>query len=123
MKRFTGLWTSYRAEVLLAVAALVLYAAGMHWGWPSGIGPDQVRPWGHDDVMPLGALAELQNTFVHASANRYLGYPLLQYLIVAAAYSPYLMVLFATAGMSYPNAVYPHGLAGTLRAFEVLALV
>src|SRR2546423_7239002 len=120
MKRFTGLWTSYRAEVLLAVAALVLYAAGMHWGWPSGIGPDQVRPWGHDDVMPLGALAEVQNTFVHPEPHRYLGYPLMQYLLVAAAYAPYLLFLLATGGMSHPVPAFPFGLADATHALPML---
>jgi len=73
--------------------------------------------------MPLGALAEVQNTFVHASPNRYLGYPLMQYFVVAAAYAPYLLYLLATGGMSHPGSAYPFGLIDPPHALQVLTFL
>lgn len=120
MRQLDSWW---RGSLLLTLLAVILYASGAGWGWPSGTGMDQVRPWGHDDVMPLGALAEVQNTFVHPEPNRYLGYPLMQYLVVAAAYVPYLLFLLATGGMSHPGPAYPFGLADAPHAFQMLTLI
>lgn len=112
-----------RYELLLAGVALLLYALGIGWGWPSGVDQDQVRPWGHDDVMPLGPLAEIQNTFVHPAPNRYLGYPLLQYFLVALAYGPYLVSLKIAGLMAHPGPVYPYGLVHPAQTLQILTLI
>lgn len=112
-----------RIELLLGGIALLLYVPGVGWGWPSGTGPGNVRPWGHDDVMPLGALTEMQNTFLQPEPNRYLGYPLMQYLLVAIAYGPYLLYLIAIGSLSQPSPVFPYGLADPPSVFQTLTLI
>jgi hypothetical protein len=113
-----------RDELMLALVAIVLYAPGMGWGLPTAINADLTRPWGPDDIAPLGPLAEAYNTFVEPQPDRHLAYPLMHYLVVLAAYLPFLLYLVLTGGLTAPGAGFPFGLTdpeGSLRAMALIA--
>lgn len=108
---------------ILAVLAVIAYLAAIDWGLPGAIGPESVRPWGHDELAPLGPLAEFHNTFVQPKPDRYLAYPLWHYWIILIAYAPYLLYLILTGGLSDPTPGFPFGFADPAQALRNLTLI
>ena len=108
-----------RSWLLVAAAAVALYAPGAWWGAPTGNAPDRIKAWGTDDETPLGPLAELSN-IRHPRADRNLGYPLLYSFLADAAYAPYLVYLKVTGGFGQPSPEYPYGLSAPVPTLKVL---
>jgi hypothetical protein len=111
-----------RTALKVALVTFAVYAAGLGWGLPHATGPDRVDSWGVDDEAPLGPLAEIHN-IIEPKPNRNLGYPLLYSFVVAAAYSPYLVYLWATDGIQAPMPLFPFGLADPVSSLRTLALI
>jgi hypothetical protein len=109
--------------VALFVLAVVIYGAGLSWGLPHATAPERDRPWGIDDMTPLGALADMHN-IIEPKPDRNLGYPLMSSFMFSAVEAPYLGYLWATGGLSTVSAVYPYGLkdpVGSLKALTWIA--
>lgn len=112
-----------RIGLLLFAAAFLSYLPGITWGLPTGTGPDRVFPWAYDDLSPLPALTETYHTFIRDSPDHWVAYPLLHYLTLAAAYSPYMLWLFVVRQWSHPAPVYPFGFADPASSLRVLTLI
>jgi hypothetical protein len=112
-----------KPEHWIFLVAVLLYLPGVDWGLPNATGPDRVSVWSYDDLSPLPALTEIYHTFLGGAPDRWVPYPLLHYLVLCAAYSPYLLFLILTGGMSAPGASYPFGLADPATAFRVLTVI
>jgi 4-amino-4-deoxy-L-arabinose transferase-like glycosyltransferase len=112
-----------RVVVTLWLAAVLLYAPLVLWGLPNATGPDRIKTWATDEILPLEGLAEMRSTFVGAAQDRNVNYPWWHYAVVSAAQAPYLAGLYATGGMTAPTADYPYGLSDPVRALRTLTVV
>lgn len=96
--------------LLFFAGALLLYVPGIWWGLPDGTGLGRDRPWGSDELGPVGAINELYGVFAahHPSFNPQ--YPLFQYIWQAIFVGPYYVALWLTHHLSYPDPNFPFGL-------------
>ncbi len=115
--------TSRSLPLALALATVALHAPLITWGLPHATGPDRVKTFATDEILPLEGLAEMRSTFVSPAPDRNLAYPWWHYFVVAAAQAPYLALLAATGGLAAPSAEYPFGLADPVGSLEVLTIV
>jgi len=113
---------STRIVVGLAVVAFAVYFLGSWWGIPTATGPDRVRPWGIDDESPLGPLSEIHN-IIQPKTDQWLSYPLMYYFVTAAAYAPYMLVLFLTGSWTSISATYPFGLTDPVNVLRTLTFI
>ncbi|MCW5977118.1 MAG: glycosyltransferase family 39 protein [Bryobacteraceae bacterium] len=106
----------------VALATVILYAAMIGWGLPHATAADRIKTFAIDDVLPLGALAEMRSSFIEPGPNRNVNYPWLHYFLTAGAQAPYLVYLRATGKLAAPAADYPYGLADPVSALRGLTL-
>jgi hypothetical protein len=109
--------------ILLFLAAFVLYVPAMWWGLPEGTSRARVDVWAPDDLAPLAPMTELYNTFVRASADRYLVYPLFHHFLLSAWYAPYILWQWVTGGFRPAGGTYPFGFVDPVTAFRVLTMI
>ena len=112
-----------RTATWIALAAIALYLPLVGWGAPVATGPDRVLSFATDDVLPLGPLAEMHNTFVESKPDRNYAYPWWHYFTLACFQAPYLAWLKVSGGMEAPAPVYPFGLADPVGALRVLTWI
>ena len=112
-----------RAPLLLGLLSLALFLPGIHWGIPHATAVERTHAWGNDDEVPLGALAEMHNTFVISKPDRNIAYPWFHYFAGACAGGPYLLYLLVTGGLTHPSPEYPYGFADPVTSMKVLALM
>jgi hypothetical protein len=112
-----------RAELVVVLCALLLYAPAIGWGLPNAINSELTHPWSPDDIAPLGPLTEVHNTFIEAKPNRFVAYPLMHYGIVTVAYLPYLSYLLVSGALAKPSAVFPYGFLDPVESLRLLALI
>jgi 4-amino-4-deoxy-L-arabinose transferase-like glycosyltransferase len=102
---------------VLAALCLALNLHGIGWGLPNP-GHD----WTPDSVAPMGPLAYAKRLL---DGEPWLSkYPPTHFMVLAAAYAPYVAYLRLTGGMTTPTDTYPHGLtdpAASLAVFTVIA--
>jgi hypothetical protein len=108
---------------LLSIGFGLVWAIGIGWGLPEGFAADRIRPWGHDDYTPLGPLIEAHALFIQRPEFRWVAYPQLHDLVLAACYAPYLGWLWLTGEFSNPSALFPHGFHDPGRALATLTLI
>ena len=112
----------WRLAAALALVAVLFYAPLSGWGIPHATAPDRVKPFAVDDLLPLGPLAEMHNTFVVSKPDRSYAYPWFQYFVDAVAEAPYLGYLYATGRAHSSSMGYPFGLADPDHALRMLTL-
>jgi hypothetical protein len=112
-----------RATLLLVVGFGLFWLAGIAWGVPDGFAPNRVTPWGHDDNTPLGPLIEMHGLFVQRPEHRFLAYPLMQHMLLAVCYAPYLAWLWLSGQFVHPTSVYPYGFAQPWHAIPTLTAI
>ena len=113
---------------LLRLALLVLFVLALHgpflsWGAPQATAPSRTYPFAADDLGPLGALAEMHNTFVHSKPDRNYAYPWFHYALTAGAQAPYLLLARMRGSFDAPQAEYPFGFDDPVTALYELTLV
>jgi hypothetical protein len=95
MIRVAMLWArAHRLPLLLACIAACAYAPAIGWGIPSGKWP-ATYVWGSDDQVPIQGLQELYHTITGLPGHD-LHYPMFHYMLLAAVYAPYLLLLRLT---------------------------
>lgn len=109
--------------LLLILLALLVYLPGSTWGIPHPTGPDFIRGWGNDDLVPLHPLAEMHNTFVVAKPDRNIAYPWFHYFLLACAEAPYLLWLLFTGELTNPSPIFPYGFSDPVTAFRYLSWI
>jgi len=112
-----------RAVVLLFLLGLLVYLPGVWWGTPLATAPDRIKPWGSDEIAPLGPIAELYNTFIGRQPPYNPQYPLLEYVVQAAAVAPYLAWLLITGQFSPGPSTYPYGFQDPVTALALLTIL
>lgn len=112
-----------RTAVVLFVAACLAYLPGVTWGLPEAIDAERVNTWAPDDIAPLAPLAETFNTFVRASPDRLLRYPLFHHFLLTLAYAPVLLWLVLAGRFRQPGGVFPFGFTDPVAAFRLLTLI
>ncbi len=112
-----------RRALLLGLVAVLLNAPFVGWGAPHATAADRTLTFATDDVLPLGALAEMHNTFVESKPDRNYAYPWWHYFVVACAQAPYLAWLGATGGLESPTPEYPFGFVDPVGALRALTLI
>ncbi len=117
-----GKSADWRLGATLAFVAVLFYAPLIGWGVPHATAPDRVKPFAVDDLLPLGPLAEMHNTFVVSKPDRSYAYPWFQYFVDAIAEAPYLGYLYLTGHMQGSSMGYPFGLDDPDRALQMLTL-
>lgn len=112
-----------RDAVVLLVVFGLYYASGIGWGLPEAISAERITPWGHDSIAPMGPLSEMYAALIRAPEQRFLGYPMMQYMVLAGAYAPHLAWLWVTGGMENPTAGFPFGLVDPGPAIATWTLI
>jgi hypothetical protein len=100
----------------LIVLSLALNLYGINWGLPNGD-----IDWAPDSVAPLGPLAYAKR-LLHGE-YWYHKYAPFHFLVLAVLYSPYVLYLFLTGGLSSPTDSYPYGLADPEFSLAVFTLI
>ncbi len=111
-----------KGELILFGAALLLYVAGIAWGLPTGTGPEQIAPWGSDEIGGIGPLAELYSVFLNPERFNP-QYPLFHYLVMGLFAAPYVAFLLLTGGLTNPTNVFPFGLSDPETALATLVVL
>lgn len=109
--------------LLLAAAAVLLHAPFVGWGAPHATAPDRTLTFATDDVLPLGPLAEMHNTFVESKPDRNYAYPWWHYFVLSAAQAPYLGWLKLTGGLEAPSPTFPFGMRDPVAALRTLTVI
>jgi hypothetical protein len=105
-------------------AAVIVYIPGIWWGLPEGVAADRAKPWGTDELAPLGAVNEVYGVFAANKPHFNPQYPLFHYLCQLVLVAPYYVGLWLTGHISYPAPNFPFGLDHPqveLRVLTVLA--
>jgi len=114
---------AWRSALSLGILAALLYVPLIGWGLPHATAPDRVQTFAVDELLPLGPLAEMHNTFVVSKPDRNYGYPWWHYFVLAGAQAPYLAYLKFTGGWDRPETAFPFGLRNPVRALKALTLI
>ncbi|MBI3665642.1 MAG: hypothetical protein HY236_05345, partial [Acidobacteria bacterium] len=116
--------TQERATVLaLAMAAVALHLPMIGWGGPYATAANRTKTFETDEILPLGALAEMHNTFVVSKPDRNYDYPWWHYFVVAGAQAPYVVYLLISGELKSPTPEFPFGLQHPAEALRGLTLV
>lgn len=102
--------------VLLAIASLSLNLYGITWGLPN------VDDWTNMSLAPLKPLSFAKHLLYQEPWLFH--YPPFHFFVLAVVYSPYVLYLLLTGGLSSPADAYPFGLANpevSLTVFTLLA--
>lgn len=111
------------AGVLPVLVAMLILLPGIGWGLPIGRDKNTTDPWGYDEIAPMGPLIEANGQFRrNPKEGDYLAYPLFHYLVLDAAYAPYLGFHFA-AGSFRPASTFPYGMADPAGMLATLTLI
>lgn len=123
-KRTLGTLGGVPISVLaLALATVALYAMMIDWGLPYATAANRIKTFAIDDVLPLGALAEMRSTLVAPGPNRTLNYPWLHYFVTACAQAPYVAYLKLTRQLTSPARDYPYGFRDPVAALRALTWI
>lgn len=114
--------TERRISLLLFAAALLLYLPGLWWGLPYATAANRIRPWGSDELAPLG-FGELYSVSLHPRPKFDPRYPLFHHVIQALAAGPYVLYLWLTGQISHFTPEYPYGLLDPVGALAVLTVL
>jgi len=113
--------------LILFLAAVVLYAPGLWWGLPYATAADRVKPWGADELAPLGPIAELYSVVRNGNPTQHgfsfnPQYPLFHYVVQAVFVGPYMVGLWLSGQLGAPSVHYPYGLADPVSALACMTL-
>lgn len=106
----------------LFVLCVALHLPFVTWGEPAGTTAERTYPLAADDLGPLGALAEMHNTFFGSKPDRNYAYPWFHYALTAGAQAPYLVWAKFDGSWSRPEAAYPFGFTHPERALRALSI-
>lgn len=101
----------------LAALSLALNLWGLTWGLPNG-----EIDWSNDSIAPMGPLSYARHLLTGGSWSS--KYPPFHFMVLAAAYAPYLLYLQLTGGLVGPlSGQYPYGFADSEAALMTLTLI
>jgi 4-amino-4-deoxy-L-arabinose transferase-like glycosyltransferase len=111
----------------LAVAALLLVTLlnallSADWGAPDGATAETTTTWAVDSLGPIQPLKEALARFTREGID-YVGYPLFHYVVLAAAFAPYVIWARLTGALQNPSADFPYGAADPASFFAHLNLI
>ena len=89
--------------------AFAVYSIGVWWGLPDGVG-GRDRPWGTDELGPVGAINEVYGVFAARQPVFNPQYPLFHYLVQLVTVAPVYVGLWLTGHLSMPAPLFPYGL-------------
>jgi hypothetical protein len=81
----------------------------MQWGLPQAVSPETVQPWGKDTVAPIMPLNEAYYLFSR-EGNQWPAYPLFHFIVLNAAYSPYMVYSFLSGEFGNLQNEFPYGI-------------
>lgn len=93
-----------------------------HWGLPDGATPATTSPWAVDTIAPLGPLSEANDRFARSDSDAVI-YPLFHYVVLCAAYAPYVAYAFLSGALRDPSAEFPYGAADPGSFFAALNVI
>jgi 4-amino-4-deoxy-L-arabinose transferase-like glycosyltransferase len=102
--------------------ALLVYVPAIWWGMPEGVSADRSRPWGTDELAPVGAVNEVYGVFAANNPGFNPQYPLFHYLVQLVLVGPYYAFLWLTGHVS-PAPFFPFGLDHPASEIGVLTLL
>jgi 4-amino-4-deoxy-L-arabinose transferase-like glycosyltransferase len=111
----------------IAVAALLLVTLlnallSADWGAPDGATAETTTTWAVDSLGPVQPLKEALARFTREGVD-YVGYPLFHYVVLAAAFSPYIASARLTGALQNPSADFPYGATDPASFFTDLNLI
>lgn len=109
-----------RLLVACGLVSLIVLAPAAGWGIPHATSEVTVRGWEVDAITGIGVLSELSNLLSAGRADWYVAYPLFHYLVLIAAYVPYLALATLTGALSAPTPEFPYGFTDPVSAFVAL---
>jgi 4-amino-4-deoxy-L-arabinose transferase-like glycosyltransferase len=101
--------------VVLAIASLSLNLYGITWGLPN------VDDWTNMSLAPLKPLSFAKHLLY--GEPWLFHYPPFHFLVLAVVYSPYVLYLLLTGGLSSPADTYPFGLADPEMSLTIFTLL
>lgn len=93
-----------------------------HWGLPDGASAATASSWAVDTIAPLGPLSEANARFMRVDSEAVI-YPLFHYVVLCAAFVPYIGYTLLTGSLSNPHATFPYGAADPGAFFTSLTLI
>ena len=122
-----GRSVGWRILPWVLLVSLALNAYQIWWGLPmsrpiSSGKDEKVLAWGTDEVSPMGPLVYAKRTFV--DGVWFHKYPAFHFMLLGAAYVPYLAYLFVSGQLSLPlSETWPYGLSNPVSALTSLVLI
>lgn len=112
----------HRALLVALVVAAVNSAVAFTWAVPRVISPDTASSWAVDTIAPVPPLNEAYHRFTRTDTDGPV-YPLFHYVVLVAAYAPYVALKVLTGGLRDPSGDFPYGVSDPEAFFGSLTLV
>lgn len=110
-----------RPLLLVLLLTLLTCAPGIWWGLPVPVNEETNAPWELDGVAPIAPLTEAYYRFTR-EGNAWLTYPLFHFVVLTAAYTPYVGVQYAL-GHLHPASTFPYGMSDIVGMSQTLTLI
>lgn len=109
-------------EIILGSVALLFYLSGIDWALPYATDSTRLHGWAYDTITPLDPLSQLKD-LTNETPHEWVPYPLMHYMVLAVVYTPYLLYLVVTGGLTLGQSHYPFGLADPVGVLQILELI
>lgn len=106
----------------IVTATLLSCVFASHWGLPDGASAATANSWAVDTIAPLGPLSEANARFMRVDSEAVI-YPLFHYVVLYAAYAPYIAYTLLTGSLRNPHGTFPYGAADPGAFFTSLTLI
>jgi 4-amino-4-deoxy-L-arabinose transferase-like glycosyltransferase len=125
MGSFHGFVHALRGErpllvILIAFASLAAVTVG--WGLPDGATPLSTGLWAIDAIGPVEPLSEAYQRFTRDGTENVI-YPLFHYIVLTAAYAPYVVFASLTGALRHPSSEFPYGATEPEAFFQTLSII
>lgn len=108
--------------LLVLLVATVNFSAAIGWGLPLAASPQTVAPWPVDTIAPVQPLAEAFNKFTR-DGSEWVVYPLFHYIVLDAAYAPFVALEYLRGNLQNPSSSFPYGAVDPRSFFNGLTLL
>lgn len=115
-------WKSSHLLAVILLVGLVNFSGSIGWGLPQSTSPETVSPWPVDVIAPVAPLNEAYHRFSRGD-QEWVIYPLFHYIVLDAAYAPYVLTQLVSGGLKNPSSEFPYGVESPASFFTALTVI